>query len=78
MTIIHKSRKTHLNANELSKLACINDDFEKNKFQKSNLVISFLINVETIEIDFLEHVKENLFQNDVFEKILKKILDQIK
>ncbi len=78
MTIILKSKKIYLNANKLSRLVCINDDLEKNKFQKSNFVISFSINVETIEIDFLEHVKKNFFQDDVFEKILKKILNQIK
>jgi hypothetical protein len=77
MIIIHKSNKNHLNANELSKLVCIDDDERKRKNQKNEFVISLFIIANNANSSFLNVVRKIILKNDVFDKIFQKIKKQM-
>jgi hypothetical protein len=73
MIIIHKFEKNHLNADELSRLVCVNDDESEKKTQKNEFVISLFIVVDIANSSFLNVVRKAIFTNDVFDKIFQKI-----
>jgi hypothetical protein len=77
MIIIHKFEKNHLNANELSRLVCVNDDESERNIQKNEFVISLSIVVDIANSSFLNVVRKAIFTNDVFDKIFQKIKDQL-
>ncbi len=77
MIIIHKFEKNHLNADELSRLVCVNDDESEKKTQKNESVISLSIVVDFANSNFLKVVRKAVFTDDVFDKIFQKIKDQL-
>ena len=60
MTIVHRSKKFHLNVNELF------------RFRFKNETISFLITIITNEKKFLKKIIANFFKNKTFVKIMTK------
>ncbi len=77
MIIIHKFEKNHLNANQLSKLICVDDDESERKIQKIEFVISLAIVANSVNSSFLNVVRKIIFKNNVFDKIFQKIKKQI-
>jgi hypothetical protein len=77
MIIIHKLEKNHLNADELSRLVCVDDDESERKIQKNEFVISLFIVVDIANSNFLNVVRETIFTDDVFDKIFQKIKNQL-
>ena len=61
MTIVHRSKKFHLNVNEFS------------RFRLENETISFSITIITDEKIFLKKIVANLFKNKTFVKIMTKL-----
>ncbi len=72
MIIIHKFDKNHLNANELSRLVCIDDDESEKKSQKNEFIISLFIIANSANSSFLNVVRKIIFKNDIFDKIFQK------
>ena len=66
MTIIHKSKTQHQNADDLSKLSC--------KFD----TIMFSVNVISDGKNLLKKIAKKLFIDRIFVKMMKKLNDQIK
>jgi hypothetical protein len=77
MIIIHKFDKNHLNADELSKLVCIDDDESEKKNQKNEFVISLFIIANSANSSFLNIVRKIILKDDVFDKIFQKIKEQM-
>ncbi len=77
MIIIHRFEKNHLNANELSRLVCVNDDESERKTQKIEFVISLSIVANNANSSFLKVVRKIIFKDDVFDKIFQKIKKQM-
>jgi hypothetical protein len=77
MIIIHKLEKNYLNADELSRLVCVNDDESKKKTQKIEFVISLSIVANNANSSFLKVVRKIIFKDDVFDKIFQKIKEQM-
>jgi hypothetical protein len=77
MTIIHRSGKDHLNADGLSRLACIDDDENKEEIQEEESMISLLIVTDSTHSGFLDSVRDAILKDDVFGKIFEEIRDQI-
>jgi hypothetical protein len=77
MIIIHRLEKNHLNADELSRFVCVNDDESERKIQKNEFVISLFILVDFANSSFLNVVRKAIFTDDVFDKIFQKIKNQL-
>jgi hypothetical protein len=77
MIIIHKFEKNHLNADELSRLVCVNDDESEKKIQKIEFVISLFIVANSANSSFLKVVRKIIFKDDVFDRIFQKIKKQM-
>jgi hypothetical protein len=77
MIIIHKFEKNHLNANELSRLVCIDDDKNERKIQKNESVISLSVVTNSANSNFLNIVRKTIFKNEIFDKIFQKIKKQM-
>jgi hypothetical protein len=68
MIIIHKLEKNHLNADELSRLVCVNDDESEKKIQKNEFVISLSIVVDIANSSFLNVVRKTIFTDENLSK----------
>jgi hypothetical protein len=77
MKIIHESGKAHLNADDLSRLACVENDDDKKQYQESESIISLSTKTDDTQTNFLNTVKEELSKDDIFGKIMNKIKKQI-
>jgi hypothetical protein len=77
MIIIHKFEKNHLNADELSRLVCIDDDENEKKIQKNEFVISLSVVTNNANSNFLNIVRKTIFKNEIFDKIFQKIKKQM-
>jgi hypothetical protein len=77
MKFIHESGEAHLNADDLSRLACVEDDDDKKQYQESESIISLSTKTDDTQTNFLNIVKEELSKDDIFEKIMNKIKKQI-
>jgi hypothetical protein len=77
MIIIHRFEKNHLNADELSRLVCVDDDESERKTQKIKFVISLFIVANSANSSFLKVVRKIILKDDVFDKIFQKIKEQM-
>jgi hypothetical protein len=77
MIIIHRFEKDHLNANELSRLVCIDDDESERKIQKNEFVISLSVVTNSANSNFLNIVRKTILKNEIFDKIFQKIKKQM-
>jgi hypothetical protein len=77
MIIIHKFEKDHLNADELSRLVCIDDDESERKTQKNEFVISLSVVTNSANSNFLNIVRKTILKNEIFDKIFQKIKKQM-
>jgi restriction endonuclease len=73
MTIIHRPRKAHLNADDLSRLACNSDDEQEKGQDQEPIAVSLSINVDGSENEFLEPVKKEISDDDSSAKDSKKL-----
>jgi predicted XRE-type DNA-binding protein len=82
MTIIHRLDKNHLNADELSRLTFVEDDKEEQKntqkIDENDFILTLLISTKIAHSNFLNVVRDEIFKNDVFERIFQKIINQMK
>jgi hypothetical protein len=60
MTIIHRPGKAHLNADDPSRLACVEEDDDKEQYQESESIISLPTKTDDTQTDFLNSMKEEL------------------
>jgi hypothetical protein len=77
MIIIHRLEKNHLNADELSRLVCIDDDESERKTQKNESVISLSVVTNDANSNFLNIVRKTILKNEIFDKIFQKIKKQM-
>jgi hypothetical protein len=61
-----------------SRLACIDDDENKEKIQEEEPLISLPIRTNSTRTGFLDSVRDEIPKDDVFSKIFEKIKDQMR
>jgi hypothetical protein len=82
MTIIHRFDKNYFNANELSRLIFVENDKEDQrnvqKNDENDFILMLFISTKIAHSNFVNVVRDEIFKNDVFEKIFQKIINQMK
>jgi hypothetical protein len=82
MTIIHRFDKNYFNANELSRLIFVENDKEQQKNtqkdDENDFILTLFILTKIAHSNFLNVVRDEIFKNDVFERIFQKIINQMK
>jgi hypothetical protein len=74
----YSSQKTLQAGKVHSRLACIDDDENKEKIQEEEPLISLPIRTNSTRTGFLDSVRDEIPKDDVFSKIFEKIKDQMR